>query len=183
MIKASTIDKEWFFWCFSVSSKNDIHRYSLDVFSIKHGQCVKLVLFFFSNKPAKYSTYTLIWLDLLMLFVLQLCGTVQSECSQPEPLRPLTFLRDFSDITTCHNRTNMIKVNRHQCNLIERHLGLSKWCHSSSLLQVVGILPCQLIDINLQTMDLLKKCVITNSLARSFTVVCHAVVILLTQLC
>ena len=60
----------------------------------------------------------------------------------------------------------MIKVNRHQCNLIKRHLGLSKWCHSSSLLQAVGILPLS-VDI-IQTMDLLKKCVITNSLARSF---------------
>ena len=70
--------------------------------------------------------------------------------------------------STIHiNRTNMIKVNRHQCNLIKRHLGLSKWCHSSSLLQAVGILPLS-VDINLQTMDLLKKCVITNSLARSF---------------
>ena len=72
------------------------------------------------------------------------------------------------DYSTIHiNRTNMIKVNRHQCNLIKRHLGLSKWCHYTSLLQVVGILPLS-VDINLQTMDLLKKCVITNSLARSF---------------
>ena len=70
--------------------------------------------------------------------------------------------------STIHiNRTNMIKVNRHQCNLIKRHLGLSKWCHSSSLLQALGILPLS-VDINLQTMDLLTKSVITNSLARSF---------------
>ena len=61
----------------------------------------------------------------------------------------------------------MIKVNRHQRNLIKRHLGLSKLCHSSSLLQTVGILPLS-VDINLQTIDLLKTCVITNSLARSF---------------
>ena len=35
------------------------------------------------------------------------------------------------------------------------------------LLQAVGILPLS-VNINIQTMDLLKKCVITNSLARLF---------------
>ena len=61
----------------------------------------------------------------------------------------LNTVLQFACSTIHINRTNIIKVIRHQCNLIKRHLGLSKWYHSSSLLQAVGILPLS-IDINRQ---------------------------------
>ena len=65
------------------------------------------------------------------------------------------------------NKTNTQTLDRYQGRLIKRLLGLSKWCHSTPLLKAIGIMPLS-IDIQLQSLELLKKCVIDDSIANSF---------------
>ena len=58
------------------------------------------------------------------------------------------------------NKTNSQTLDRYQGRLMKRLLGLSKWCHSTPLLKATGIMPL--------SMELLKKCVIDDSIANSF---------------
>jgi hypothetical protein len=65
------------------------------------------------------------------------------------------------------NKTNTQTLDRYQGRFIKRMLGLSKWCRSTPLLKAIGIMPLS-IDIQLQSLELLKKCVIDDSTANSF---------------
>ena len=61
------------------------------------------------------------------------------------------------------------KLNKVQSKLIviKQCLGLRMCCHTIPLLKAINILPISL-NIHLESLDLLRKCILNNSLARYF---------------
>ena len=72
---------------------------------------------------------------------------------------------EYGNSATCVNRTNMIKLDKMQNKFVRQCVGLHKYCHVSPLLKATGILPMS-ESIVVQTLDLLKMCMLNESVAR-----------------
>ena len=71
------------------------------------------------------------------------------------------------DATVYCTKKNMEKLDKVQSKLIKQCLGLKIWCRTSPLLKAINILPSSLSG-QLGSLDLLKNCILNNSLARNF---------------
>ena len=59
----------------------------------------------------------------------------------------------------------MIKLDKIQNKFVRQCVGLHKYCHVSPLLKATGILPMSELIV-VQTLDLLKMCMLNESVAR-----------------
>ena len=59
----------------------------------------------------------------------------------------------------------MIKLDKMQNKFVRQCVGLHKYCHVSPLLKAAGILPMS-ESIVVQTLDLLKMCMLNESVVR-----------------
>jgi hypothetical protein len=65
------------------------------------------------------------------------------------------------------NKKNIDKLDKLQNKLIRQCIGLKYYCHIKPVLKATGLMPMSSV-ISKGTLDLLRKCVLNDSLARTF---------------
>ena len=61
----------------------------------------------------------------------------------------------------------MNKLDKLQSKLIKQCFGLGSYCHTTPLLKTINLLPVSL-NIKLDSLDLLRNCVLSDSITRDF---------------
>ena len=61
----------------------------------------------------------------------------------------------------------LISLDKLQNSLVKKCMGLGQWCHSTPLMNAVGIMPVS-VSRDISSLELLKACVLSNSITYGF---------------